>query len=204
VSCIVVVVVGASVVSDATVVEVVDASVVVVSGAVVVVGASVVSDAIVVDVVGASLVVVVGGCVVVVGASVVVVVVGALVVVSCGLVVVVPGAVVVVVAPAVVVVVGATVVVVVEPCVVEVSDGIVVELEVVVVATPGAWQPFSSNNWPSAVQFFGVTARVPSFDVGGMMSPHFVCFGIAGKKMGPSWPSCPAKCTDATSTVMTT
>ena len=97
-------------------------------------------------------------------------------------------------------------VVLVEPCVVEVSDGIVVvvELEVVVVATPGAWQPLAQIDWPSGVQFFGVTARVPSSEVGGMMSPHFVCFGISGKKMGPSWVWWPAKCTEATSTVMTT
>jgi hypothetical protein len=74
----------------------------------------------------------------------------------------------------------------------------------VVVVTGGRLQLLLKTAIPSAVQFFpGYVSPAPK-SKGGMMSPHFSCFGIAGKNTGPSWPSCPSNVTLATSTVITT
>jgi hypothetical protein len=109
----------------------------------------------------------------------VVVVLGAVV---AGVVVEVPGAVVLVVSCGdVVVVYGAEVVVF--------GYVVVVFGAVVGGATVTDLQSFSRMARPADVQFLPAYVRPGPKSNGGMMSPHFWCFGIAGKNTGPLWPS---------------
>jgi hypothetical protein len=98
----------------------------------------------------------------------------------------------VVVAPLVVVspdVVVAADVVVAPDVVVVPPDVVVVDPEVVVaplvVVADGTVQPACRIVSPAG-QFFPAYCSPGPKSNGGMMSPHFWCFGIAGKKTGPS------------------
>jgi hypothetical protein len=62
---------------------------------------------------------------------------------------------------------------------------------VVVVEAAGVPQPLSKTAIPVDVQFLPPYVSPGPKSNGGMMSPHFVCLGMAAKKTGPLWPSCP-------------
>jgi len=74
----------------------------------------------------------------------------------------------------------------------------------VVVGVVGALHPAFKMAMPSDVQFLPPYTSPGPKSNGGMMSPHFVCLGMAGKKIGPLWPSWPLCRTLATSTLIST